>query len=124
MVHPDDPYVLRALPSGFNESTTLVTPADLSKFRFNVGVRSLSSGATLFVDVYSSAGAVLKFFSRSYPADEFDLTSGQDFLEGLAILPNETILITVTAGSAIVCGIPVENTSNDTSFQLGDRRRY
>ena len=124
MVHPDDPYVLRSLPSGFNEFTTLVTPADVSKFRFNVGVRSLSSGATLFVEVYSATGDVLKLFSRSYPADEFDLTSGQDFLNGLAIGPNETISITVTDGSAIVCGIPVENTTNDTSFQLGDRRRY
>lgn len=125
VVHPDDVFVLHDYPNeGISESTTLVTPADVSKFRFNVGVRSLSAGATLAIEVDDAGGGFLKNLTRTYAADDFELTSGQDFLGGLAIGPNQTIQIRVTSGSAIVCGIPVENTSNDTSFQLGDRRRY
>lgn len=125
VVHPDDVFVLHDYPNeGISESTTLVTPADVSKFRFNVGVRSLSAGATLAIEVDDAGGGFLTSLTRTYAADDFELTSGQDFLGGLAIGPNQTIQIRVTSGSAIVCGIPVENASNDTSFQLGDRRRY
>lgn len=125
LVHPDDVYVLHNFPNeGISEFTALVTPADVAKFRFNVGVRSLSGGATLAIAVFDAGGHSLKSLTRSYPADDFELTKGQDFLNGLPIGPNETIKITVTSGSAIVCGIPVENSSNDTSLQLGDRRRY
>ncbi len=125
LVHPDDPFVLHNYANeGLSEFTTLVTPPDVAKFRFNVGVRSLTQGATLAIEVRAADGGDLKLLTRSYPPDDFELTTGQDFLEGLAIEPNETIAITVTQGSAIVCGIPVENKTNDTSFQLGDRRRY
>jgi hypothetical protein len=124
LVHPDDPFVIRAFPrEGIDEFTTLITPPDSAKFRFNVGVRSLSAGATLRVDVYDTGGGFLRTVMHTYGPDDFELTSGQDFL-GDAVGPSQTIQITVTSGSAIVCGIPVENTSNDTSFQLGDRRRY
>ncbi len=124
IVHPDDVFVLHDYPNeGISEFTTLITPDDTTRFRYNVGVRSLSDGATLRVDVYDTGGGFLRTLTHTYAADDFELVSGQDFL-GFTVGPSQTFVVTVTSGSAIVCGIPVENKSNDTSIQLGDRRRY
>jgi hypothetical protein len=121
MVRPDDTAVLRHA-FGY-ESTTLPGPSDPARFRFNIGVRSLASGASIVVVVYDAAGNQRKVLTRNYPPDEFIQLGAADFLNGYVLSANDSVLLAVQSGSAIVFAVSVDNVTNDTSFQLGDRRR-
>ena len=121
MVRPDDPAVLRH-ELGY-ESATFTSPSDPARFRFNIGVRSLGEGASIVVIVFNAAGNQRKVLTRNYPPDEFIQLGATDFLDGLALSANDSVLLAVQSGSAIVFAVSVDNVTNDTSFQLGDRRR-
>jgi hypothetical protein len=123
--------------SGFTESTVdpadalaqfdsarLVTPADPSNFRLNVGVRTLALGASVVVTLTSTSGTQLTSINRSYPADYFEQVSAAAFLNGLTPGANQTISITVNSGSLIVYGATADNRTNDSSLQLGNRNDF
>lgn len=121
MIRLDDTAVLR---HGFGqESSTFVSPSDPARFRFNIGVRSLSAGASIVAVVNDSAGHQRLVVNHAYGPDQFIQLSAADFLSGYVLSPDNTVRVAVTAGSAIVYAVSVDNVTNDTSFQLGDRRR-
>lgn len=99
----------------------IITPADLANFRMNVGVRTLSSGASLTVQVYATSGTLLSTFTKGYSPDFFEQGDLTSFLNGVAPGPNQTVSITVTAGSAIVYAATADNRTNDSSIQIGNR---
>jgi hypothetical protein len=80
----------------------IITPADPAGFRMNVGVRTLSSGPTLSVQLYTTSGALLSTITKGYSADFFQQVDLASFLNGAAPGPNQVVSITVTSGSAIV----------------------
>ena len=45
----------------------LVAPADLQRYRFNIGVRTLSAGAAMTVTVRDRMGALRRSFSVASP---------------------------------------------------------
>ncbi len=98
----------------------LINAPDLSVYRFNVGVRSLSQGATMTVTVRNSAGAVTKTLTKTYAPDFFEQVSLDAFLGGAALSGNESLTIAVTAGGAVVYGTTVDNRTNDPSFQFAE----
>jgi hypothetical protein len=101
-----------------NDSASLVTPADLGRFRFNVGVRTLADGATLRITLRGDNGIVRTTIdTRSYAAEYFIQLPVDQFI-GEPVLSNESIQIEVLAGSAIVYGTTTDNTTNDPSLQL------
>jgi len=119
-VRSGDQYVLESGDVG-----TLVAPADLTKFRMNVGVRSLANGVSIFVRVRAAAtGQTRQTLTRSYSADFFDQGSAKDFLNGADVQENDFIEITVTAGRAIFYAASVDNVTNDTSLQLATRTGF
>lgn len=99
------------------QDAVLVAPADTAKFRFNIGVRTLSNGASITVTVRDSTGAVTQTLTKSYPAFFFQQGSAADFL-GAPLGANSSIEIRVDSGSLIVYGVTADNITQDPSLQL------
>lgn len=95
----------------------LVTPRDLARTRFNIGVRTFYSGATISVTVRNSAGVVVRNVTRTYTANYFIQTDAATFTGG-AIAADESIQISISSGSAIVYGSTTDNTTNDPAIQF------
>jgi hypothetical protein len=96
----------------------LLAPADVQKFRLNIGVRTLENGATLAITVRDKDGAVVKTTTKSYGANQFTQISSAAMLDSYALTGGETITFQVTAGSAFVYGSTTDNTTNDPSVQF------
>jgi streptogramin lyase len=104
---------LRAGPSG-----VLLLPADLTRFRFNVGVRTLESGAGATLTLRDASGVVVATVSRTFPATYHEQQSASAFL-GVATLPaGGSISVAVSDGAAIFYGATVDNTTDDPSLQV------
>jgi hypothetical protein len=89
----------------------LVTAADLSSFRMNVGVRTLDDGLTIFV----FHGSVS--FSRSYSANHFEQGTLAAFL-GEQPVANGHYFIQIQSGSAFIYTTTTDNRTSDTTIQL------
>jgi hypothetical protein len=100
---------------------SLFAPADLLKFRLNIGVRTLEEGAAMTVTVRGRDGEILKTVQRSFPATYFSQSGSADFLGGFALTGGETISIEMTSGSALVYGSTTDNVTNDPSVQFARR---
>lgn len=98
----------------------LVTPSNLERFRFNLGVRSLAGGASMRITVYGQNGIARHTVDKTYAPDFFVQRPVDDSL-GTTLLPNESILIEMLAGSAIVYGTTTDNVSNDPAIQNAAR---
>ena len=99
----------------------LIAPPDPALYRFNVGVRTLVSGATLTITARNAAGTVTRTLTRTYLPNYFEQRDSASFLNGAAAAANESITIQVVSGSAIVYGATVDNRTNDPSLQLAKR---
>lgn len=95
----------------------LVTPRDPARTRFNIGVRTLYSGATIAVTLRNSAGVVIRTVTRTYTANYFIQTDAESFVGG-PIAGDESIQISISTGSAIVYGSTTDNTTNDPAIQF------
>jgi hypothetical protein len=105
---------------GSGEKGTLISPSDPLLFRFNIGIRTLSAGATLTITVRTAAGQVKKTLTRNYPPCYMVQTTAGQFLDEASpsLDSNESVAVEVTAGNAIIYGATVDNRTNDPSFQL------
>jgi hypothetical protein len=95
----------------------LVAPRDPARTRFNIGVRTLYSGATIQVTLRNPDGDVIRTVSHTYTANYFIQVSASDFVGG-PITGDESIQISVSSGSAIVYGSTTDNTTNDPAVQF------
>ena len=105
-----------ALQTG--DSGVLFAPADVQKFRLNVGIRTLSAGASMNVTVRDKDGVTVKTTSHSYAPTFFTQPTSSTFLDGYSLTGGETITIELTAGGAILYGSTTDNTTNDPSVQF------
>jgi hypothetical protein len=104
-----------ALQTG--ETGILIAPSDLTRFRFNLGVRTLSSGVTATIEVWDAAGALVTTVQKQYPKTFFLQAKASDFL-GVDVPADASVEITVTAGSAVFYGSVVDNVTQDPSTQF------
>ena len=95
----------------------LIAPRQPSLTRFNIGVRTLCSGATIQVTTRNADGVVLYTTSHTYTANYFTQTDAASFAGG-PITGDESIQISVTSGSAIVYGSTTDNVTNDPAIQF------
>lgn len=109
----------QALQTG--EQGVLQVPADLAKFRYNVGIRTLDAGASLTISVYNQELNTLETTTRSYPPNYFIQTTGADFA-GHPLSANSHLVIDVDNGSAFLFGTTTDNKTNDSSVQFAARR--
>jgi hypothetical protein len=96
---------------------TLITPADMSTTRFNIGIRTLEQGATMTITLYNGSGAVVKTTTKSFPADYFFQVPVNDLL-GAEAGSNSAISFSVTEGSALIYGSGVENSGRSITLQF------
>jgi len=113
VIDPSDP---RVIPAGF--TGFLVTPVDPTKTRFNIGVRTFFSGATITAVLRDTNGTVLKTVSKTYLPNFFEQVDSTTFFAGTVIGPNQSISITVGGGSAVVYGATTDNITNDPNIQF------
>lgn len=99
----------------------LLAPADVQKFRLNIGVRTLGQGAALDITVRDKDGVVVKTTTKSYGPNFFSQISSADMLDHYVLAGGETITFQVTTGSAFVYGATTDNTTNDPSVQFARR---
>lgn len=100
-----------------NEGGALIAPRDLVRYRFNIGVRAVDSGATLEITVRSASGTTRNARVLTYEAHEFEQLPGSTFA-GIALQANDSIQIHIAAGSAIVYATTVDNVTNDGAIQV------
>src|SRR6266545_6119606 len=96
----------------------LLLPADLTNFRFNLGVRTLEGGATTTLTLRDPSGAVVTTVSRAFLATYHEQQSASAFLEVSALPTGGSIEIAVTSGAAIFYGATVDNRTGDPSLQI------
>lgn len=95
----------------------LVGPADVTKFRYNIGIRALLAGAFLTFRVRDGNGVVIRSVDLSYDPTFFTQQPADTLLGG-ALPPNASIEVSCSSGGAIVYGATVDNTTNDPSAQF------
>jgi hypothetical protein len=106
----------QALRTG--SSGVLLLPADPTRFRFNVGLRTLEGGATATLTLRDAAGAIVTTVSRSFIATYHEQQTAGAFL-GVSSLPaGGSITVAITSGAAIFYGATVDNTTGDPSLQI------
>ena len=108
----DVPKLANALTVG--DQYTLIVPSDLARFRYNIGVRSLASGASITVTERNSAGTAVRAVTKTYAPNY----SAAAFL-GAAPSANDSLVVSVDAGSLFIYGATTDNTTQDPSVQLG-----
>lgn len=108
-----------ALQSG--QTSAIIAPGDFTRFRLNIGIRTLSQGAAMTITVRSREGVTLDTIDRDFPATHFQQTSSTNFLLGLVLTGGESITVRITSGSAFLYGATTDNTTNDPSIQFAQR---
>ncbi|HET9794963.1 MAG TPA: hypothetical protein VFS34_10910 [Thermoanaerobaculia bacterium] len=120
-IRPGDPTILRSENSQF-ELGDFVAPTDTAEFRVNFGIRAFRDGVTLSVFVTGPSGQQVSFVTRHYGPNVFEQLSAKAFT-GIDLPAGASVTVQVTEGSAVVYMVTVDNKTDDTAMQIGDRRR-
>ena len=107
---------------GNGQYAFLTLPSDLTNFRMNIGVRSLSDGATIYATYIDAGGhSVASPPAKVYQPNYFEQVPVSDFVGTTTLFPNGSIQIYVTAGSAIVYASSTDNRTSDSSIKFAGR---
>ena len=107
-----------ALQNG--DSGVLIAPAE-TRFRYNIGVRTLAQGVAMNLTVRNKDGAIVKTATKSFDPTYFRQIGSSEMLDGYALTGGETITIQITSGSAFIYGSTTDNTTQDPSVQFAKK---
>lgn len=114
-------FTLDALPESDAldaiEQGVLFVPSDATKFRMNIGLRTLDVETQIEFDLFDSGGGLRTFVTKTYPANYYVQTDFKS-LFGVDFQPGDTVVALPRRGAAYVYGSTVDNTSNDPSAQI------
>jgi uncharacterized protein YjdB len=96
----------------------VLAPTDVTRFRLNIGVRTLEQGASLTINVRNKNGEIVKTATRTYGPTFFTQVASRQLLDDYVLTGGETITFEVTSGAAFVYGSTTDNTTNDPSVQF------
>lgn len=100
------------------DSGAILAPADLARFRLNIGIRSLELGARYRIVVRDASGAIVRELgARDLAPGLFEQRSAESLL-GIELSGNESVRFIVEAGSMIVYASSTDNLTNDPSIQI------
>jgi hypothetical protein len=101
------------------EAASLLAPPDLTRFRFNIGIRTLDRGARMRIVVRDATGVTRAGIGEaSFPANYFIQRPAREFLAGVSLDPNWSVSFEMIEGAAILYGTATDNTTNDSSLQI------
>ncbi len=103
---------------GVSVTGFLVGPADTSRFRYNIGIRTLGTPVFVTATVKDSAGNTVASVTHSYPANYFEQKTSADFLGGFVLADDQSIQITFSGGGTIIYGATADDVTNDPSAQF------
>jgi hypothetical protein len=97
----------------------LIVPADLMRFRFNIGIRTLGEGARIMVRLYDANGTIRATPGQmSFAPHSFTQQPASQLLGGQELAANQSIAFEVLEGAAILYGTSTDNLTNDPSLQI------
>ena len=114
-IHPLD-----ALTTG--QFGRLRIPSDVTNYRMNVGIRTLNP-TTLRITQYTASGASAGTATKTYPANYFEQTTAQTFLNVASLTPDGSFDVFVFSGRAIVYATVTDNRTNDSSMAIATAGR-
>ena len=100
-----------------SETAVLSVPTDASKFRMNIGVRTLEGATQIEYTLYDQNGGTRATIAKGYPANYYQQTDFHS-LFGVDFQPGDTISVFQRTGQAFVYGSIIDNNSNDPSAQI------
>jgi hypothetical protein len=109
-----------AVPAGpdYLSLATVFVPSDLTNFRLNIGIRTITAG-DVNVSVYDAAGGLIFQIFKTYPADYFEQVSATAFLGGESVPAGGRIVVAAFQKEFIVYGAVTDNRTNDPSMRIG-----
>jgi hypothetical protein len=109
---------IQVIPAGF--TGFMSAPPNTENTRFNVGVRTLDSGASVQYVLKDSAGNTVANAHQLLPPNYFNQVDATILfgLSGSSIGANDYVEVTVSTGSAIAYGSSTDGTTNDPSVQF------
>ena len=109
-----------AVPAGADYLSVahVFIPTDLTNFRLNIGVRSISAG-DLNVTVYDAAGNPAGQFIKTYAANYFEQVPASAFINGGTLPPGGQIIVFAYQKEFIVYGSATDNRTNDPNMRIG-----
>lgn len=102
---------------GRNDFASLIAPGDMTRYRFNAGVRTFGEGATLEIVTRAADGTERHRRITTFGEHHFEQQTGSAFA-GIPLNANDAIEVFIRAGAAIVYGSSVDNQTNDSSVQV------
>lgn len=102
------------------DEVRILAPIQPSSSRLNIGVRTLSEGASVLVRVIDRNGVTRTSVARSWPGTFFEQVSSSAFT-GLTLDASDVIVISVNSGRVIFYGAATDNTTQDPSIQIPKR---
>jgi hypothetical protein len=115
---PSESLIAGSMVPSQGATAVLLTPMDPTRTRFNIGVRTLFSGASFTATLRNQDGTFVTSVTKTYQPNYFEQVSAESFLGGVTIAPNQMIVISVNDGSAIIYGSTTDNVTNDPSVQF------
>ncbi|MHB0969746.1 MAG: cadherin domain-containing protein [Thermoanaerobaculia bacterium] len=111
VLHPDDAL-------GRGDVVGLISPANMQRYRLNIGIRTLEGPVTLKITTFGADGNRRgEPLDRTYPAEYFEQTGANIFL-GSPLLPNESLTFEILSGRAFIYGSTTDNRTNDPNIQI------
>jgi len=105
------------------EFVLLAIPSDAVNFRMNVGVRTLSEGATFVVSVNDKNGfSIGSPVTKTYGPNFFEQTTAQLFYNNTPLPAGGFMRVFQITGNAFVYASTTDNRTNDSQLQFAARR--
>lgn len=106
---------------GFFSAVSMPIPPDLSKFRMNIGVRTIDPGATLNVYVLDANGAVVNSrLGIAYGPNYFEQVPASTFTGMASLPPGGSIAVYMKnlTDRAFVYSSVIDNTTSDSTIRI------
>lgn len=99
---------------------TLIAPPSASSMRFNIGIRTLMQETSMTITLRDANGLELHSSARTFPANYFQQFAAAD-LAGMKPGANQSVVITIESGAAIVYGVAIDNATGNGTLQIARR---
>lgn len=92
-------------------------PADTGRFRTNIAIRTMDSGATMWVCMHHPDGTFIRGFTRVFPPNYLVQMPVAELLGG-DVEADQMVMFTVNAGSAVISASTAENSGLGTTLEV------